>query len=283
MKNGKSKMFKVSKVKVNNENLKESIIKAVNLIGGFESFIDKGDVVFIKPNFNTADPFPASTDMEFLKIIVEIIYSFGAKLVMIADSSTMTLNTRKIMERKGVFDLLKIETPPRIYVLEEEEWLEKEIPLAKYLKKVKISSLLERADKLIFLPCLKTHKYAQFTGSLKLAVGLMEPKQRIGLHLTNIQEKIAELNVLFNPNLIIMDARKCFINKGPVSGEIREPNLILASDDRVAIDIEGINVIQEFKGNSLVGINPWELPQIKRAVELKIGSIDETDYEVINS
>lgn len=281
MKNGKLKMFKVSKVRVNNENLKESIIKAVNLIGGFESFIHKGDVVFLKPNFNTADPPPASTDIEFLKIIVELIYSFGAKLVMIGDSSTMTLNTRKVMERKGIFDLLEMETPPRIYVLEEEEWSEKEIPMARYLKRVKISSLLERADKLIFLPCLKTHKYAQFTGSLKLSVGLMEPKQRIGLHLSNIQEKIAELNTLVKPTLIIMDARKCFINKGPSSGEVREPNLILASTDRVAIDVEGIKIIQEFKGNSLAGVNPWELPQIKRAVELKIGSIDETNYEIM--
>lgn len=276
-------MFKVSKVKLNNQNLKESIVKAIDLIGGLKKIINRGDVVFLKPNFNTADPPPASTDIELLKIIVELIYNLGAKLVMIADSSTMTLNTRKIMERKGIFSLLKMETPPRIYVLEEEEWIEKEIPSGKYLKKVKIPSLLERVDKLIFLSCLKTHKYAQFTGSLKLSVGLMEPKQRISLHLSHIQEKIAELNTLINPNLIIMDARKCFITKGPTNGEIREPNLILASTDRVAIDIEGIKIIQEFKGNDLYDINPWDLPQIKRAIELKIGSLNEMDYEVINS
>lgn len=276
-------MFKVSRVKIGDQNLKESIIKAVDLIGGFGNFIGRGDVIFLKPNFNTADQPPASTDIDFLKIIVEVIYNFGAKLVMIADSSTMTLNTRKVMETKGVFDLLKMETPPRIYVLEDEEWVEKDIPQAKYLKKVKISSLLERADKLILLPCLKTHKYAQFTGSLKLSVGLMEPKQRIGLHLANLQEKIAELNAIINPSLIIMDARKCFINKGPSSGEVREPNLILASTDRVAIDVEGIKIIQEFNGNSLAGINPWDLPQIKRAVELKIGSLNEKDYEIISN
>lgn len=275
-------MIKVSKVKVTGS-LKESIIKAVDLIGGFGAFIKKGDVVLLKPNFNTADPPPASTDIEFLKIIVELIYSFGAKLVMITESSTMTLNTRKVLEKKGVFELLQLENPPRIYVLEDEEWLEKEIPKANYLKKVKISSLLERSDKIIFLPCLKTHKYAQFSGSLKLAVGLMEPKQRIGLHLSNIQEKIAELNTLINPTLVIMDARKCFINKGPASGETREPNLILASTDRIAIDIEGIKIIQEFKGNSLDRVNPWDLPQIKRAIELEIGSPNETRYQIISS
>jgi uncharacterized protein (DUF362 family) len=71
------------------------------------------------------------------------------------------------------------------------------------------------------------------------------------LHLSYLQEKIAELNTLFNVDLIIMDARKCFITRGPAEGEVREPNLILASDDRIAIDVEGIKIIQSFKGNSL--------------------------------
>lgn len=262
-------MSKVSKVKVEN-NLKESILKAVDLIGGFKRFINKGEVVLLKPNFNTADPFPASTDLEFLKQVTELVYDCGAKIVMLGDSSTMSLNTRKVMEELGVFDLEKMERPPRIYVFEERRWIKKEIPGAKYLKKVSLTEYLDRADKLILLPCLKTHSWAQFTGSLKLSIGFMEPSQRIGLHIRHLQEKIAELNKLINPDLIIMDARKCFINKGPAEGEVREPGLILASKDRVAIDVEGIKIIQSFEGNSLKNIDPWELPQIKRAREFGI-------------
>lgn len=68
-------MIKVAKVKVE-KNLKEAILKAVGLIGGFKQFINIGDVVFLKPNFNTADPFPASTDPEFLKAVVEKAFTF---------------------------------------------------------------------------------------------------------------------------------------------------------------------------------------------------------------
>jgi len=50
--------------------LKNTIVRAVGRIGGFGKFIEKGDKVFLKPNFNTADPFPASTDFEFLKTVV---------------------------------------------------------------------------------------------------------------------------------------------------------------------------------------------------------------------
>ncbi len=257
-----AKMNKVGKVRAGNS-LKESILTTVKDVGGFERFIETGDVVLLKPNFNTADPFPASTDFEFLKTVVELIYEQGAKLVMIGESSTMTLNTRKVMEQLGIFELLKMKVPPRIYVFEEGEWVKKEIPNGKHLKSVSVPKLLERPDKMILLPCLKTHSYAQFTGSLKLSVGFMKPSQRVRLHFKNLQEKIAELNKVINPDLIIMDGRKCFINKGPADGEMREPNMLLASDDRAAIDIEGIKIIQSFEGNSLVGIDPQNLPQIK--------------------
>jgi len=249
------------------KSLAEAINQAVDELGGFKKFVKKGEVVFLKPNFNTADSFPASTDLEFLKTVVELVYEAGAKLVMIGDSSTMSLNTRKIMEEKGVFTLQEMKRPPRIYVFEDGEWLKKEIPGAKYLKKVSLPAILERADKVIFLPCLKTHSQAQFTGSLKLAIGFSRPFERVPMHVRNLQEKVAELSKVIRCDLVIMDARKCFINKGPSEGEVREPNLILASTDRVAIDIEGIKIIQSFPGNSLSKIKPEELPQIKRALE----------------
>lgn len=262
-------MDKIGKVKVGND-LKSSILKAVSELGGFRKFIKTGDVVFLKPNFNTADPFPASTDLEFLETVSDLVYEQGAKMVMIGDSSTVSMNTRKVMEKLGVFKLEKKDKPPRIYVLDEEKWTKKVIPEAKYLKTAYTPEIVERADKLIFLPCLKTHKYAQFTGALKLAVGFLKPFERMALHMRYIQEKIAELNLLFKPDLVIMDARKCFINQGPSHGDISEPNLILAGTNRVEIDVEGIKIIQGYKGNSLKNIDPQELPQIKRAKELKV-------------
>lgn len=251
------------------------------MIGGFESFIKKGDVVLIKPNFNTADPFPASTDFEFLKTVVELTYRQQPKLVMVGESSTMSMNTRKIMERLKIFELEKVEPPARVYVFEEWNWIKKTMSKGKYLKAVSLTEILERVDKIILLPCLKTHKYAQYTGALKLAVGFVKPVERIKLHLFHLQEKIAELNTLFRADLIIMDARKCFINGGPSEGEVKEPNLILASDDRVAIDLEGIKIIQSFKGNSLKGINPWSLIQIRKAIELGVGVTNENQYELL--
>ncbi len=62
----------VSKIQVNN--LKESVLESVNQIGGFNSFLKENETILLKPNFNTADPFPASTDrigidIEGIKVI----------------------------------------------------------------------------------------------------------------------------------------------------------------------------------------------------------------------
>ncbi|PIS23343.1 hypothetical protein COT49_00655 [candidate division WWE3 bacterium CG08_land_8_20_14_0_20_40_13] len=261
-------MEKVVKVTAT-DNLKESIKSAVEGLGGFKKFISAGDVVFVKPNCNTTDPFPASSDLEFLKALTDLLYKNGAKLVAIGDSSTITLNTRRVMEQKGLFKLLEMEDPPRICVFEEGKWMVTKIKNSKFKSQVSLPEILTRVDKVIYVPCLKTHKQARFTGALKLSVGFVKPFERISMHLKNLEEKVAEINSVIKCDLVIMDARKCFFNGGPSEGEVREPNFILASKGRVAVDIEGIRIIQGFKGNSLLHLkDPKDLPQIKRALEM---------------
>lgn len=263
-------MMPVSKIKVG-DNLKESVEKAVGEIGGFSRFIQSGDKVLLKPNFNTADPFPASTDPAFLKIVVGLIYRAGAGEVIIGESCTFSQNTRKVMEKLGIFDLEKELPPtPKILVFDEGKWEKKEIPQGKYINNVSLPDILDKVDKLVLLPCLKTHFLGQFTGSLKIAVGFIKPIERLRLHASHLREKVAEVNTILKPNLIIMDGRKCFINKGPSNGQVAEPGLILASESRVAIDIEEVKIIQSFEGNSLAGLKPEDLGQIKRALELRI-------------
>jgi len=117
-------MIKVSKVKAQKD-LKSSIKKAVDLIGGFESFVKKGEVVLLKPNFNTADPPPASTDLEFLKAVIQLVLEQGAKSIIVGESSTYYLNTQKVMAKKGVFALENLGWPVRVIAFEEAKWVKK--------------------------------------------------------------------------------------------------------------------------------------------------------------
>jgi uncharacterized protein (DUF362 family) len=115
---------------------------------------------------------------------------------------------------------------------------------------------------------------AEFTGSIKLAMGFVKPiLDQIMFHMKHLQEKLAELSLVVKPDLIIMDARKVFIKGGPAKGELREPNLILASGNQVAIDVEDVKILQSYSGNSLEGKDVWTIKQIKHSVYLGLGLI----------
>ncbi|MEM3382713.1 MAG: DUF362 domain-containing protein [Nitrososphaerales archaeon] len=260
-------------------NLKDSIKKAVNLIGGWDRLNLKGKIVLLKPNYNSADDYPASSDPEFIKAVIELVYENGADKVIVGESSMMTLDTMSVLKSKGLVEIAN-KTNADLYSFDDHDWIDVNVPNGKYLKKASIPKIMKEVDKLIFLPCLKTHSLAKFTMSIKLTMGAIKKAERVWIHLRKREEKIAELASLFQPDLIIMDGRKCFIKGGPFHGDVREPGLILASWDRIAIDVEGIKIIKGVEGNSLKK-DPWDYAQIRRAVELGIGVKSEEDYEVI--
>ena len=76
----------VSKV-TSTENAKRDILKAVDSIGGFKKVLSKGDRVLVKPNYNSADAPPASTEPFFLKAIVDLLFENGAGKVVVGESS----------------------------------------------------------------------------------------------------------------------------------------------------------------------------------------------------
>jgi len=128
---------------------------------------------------------------------------------------------------------------------------------------------------------MKTHFQADFSLSLKLAFGFTKGSERMAFHMRYLKEKLVDLNMIVHPNLIILDGRKCFIKGGPFTGEVREPNVILASGDRIAMDVEAIKIIESFEGAKLKD-DPWSYPQIRHAVELGLGVKNEEQYRILS-
>jgi uncharacterized protein (DUF362 family) len=83
---------------------------------------------------------------------------------------------------------------------------------------------------------------------------------------------IAEINNHYNIDLIVMDGIKAFVTGGPENGKVVEPNLLLASKDRVAIDAVGVAILKMFGAKGKVGKSPvFKQDQIEKAVELGFG------------
>ena len=268
----------VSKVPAVND-LKRDILKSVDLIGGFGRVVGDGDEVWLKPNFNTGDTPPGSSDPDFVKAVIELLYEQGAGKVIVGESSMMSAATRRVFEETGMLEKAE-NARAEVVFFDEGKWVKVTIG-GKYLGTVSLPEEALEAKKLIYVCCMKTHRWAKFTMSLKLAVGFMKPSERMRLHVGKIQEKIADLNLIVHPDMVIMDGRKCFIKGGPACGELRNPKVVMASGDRIAVDVEAIKELQSYQGTSLTE-NPWSYPQIRRAADLGLGARTDDEYRVVH-
>jgi uncharacterized protein (DUF362 family) len=268
----------VSKVACNGD-LRQDIGQAVAAIGGFQRLIGPGDTILVKPNYNTSDPPPGSSDPCFVKAVIDLLYEHGAGRVVLGESSRIRLSTRDTLRRAGMLHAAK-ETGADVVCFDEGDWISVETG-GRFLRKVALAKGALEADKIVYVCCLKTHYLADFTLSLKLAMGFVRPRDRVGMHLRRLREKLVDLNLAIAPDLIVVDGRRCFISGGPSQGELRQPNLILASGDQIALDVEGLRVIQGYPGHNLEG-DLWDLAMIRQAVELGLGAASETAYQVVS-
>jgi uncharacterized protein (DUF362 family) len=124
---------------------------------------------------------------------------------------------------------------------------------------------------MVYLPCAHTHDQARFSGALKLAVGFMHPGERRALHASNLEQKCAEINLCWQPDLVIMDAREVFVSGGPDKGELAEPDILLASGDLVAVDVEAMKVLLSYPADNRLDKDPWHSQQVITAVKHGLG------------
>lgn len=272
----------VSKVNVE-QDLRASVVKAVELIGGLSKVISPGDRVMLKPNFNSPDPYPGSSDLEFLKVVIQLLLESGAKVVVGESSGAIWRPTRHVMEKLNALRLLT-DIGAEVIAFDDRgrtwDWVKVRVD-GDYIKEVTVPRSVYEADKIVYLPCMKTHNVARFSLSLKLAVGYVHPGERrsMHIHMRNLGRKIAEFNLALQPDLIIMDGRKAFVSGGPDKGELVEPGVVMASGDQVAIDVEALKMLGSYKAKNRLLPDPYDSPQIAVALRHGLGS---KDYKVVS-
>jgi uncharacterized protein (DUF362 family) len=248
--------------------------------------------IALKANYNSSDPFPASTHHDTLKNIINVLQDSGAHGITLAERSGMG-NTRDVLDKMGVLGISQ-ELGFKVVVMDEEEkesWQKISGSENHWLKGFYLPKLIFDADKIVQTCCLKTHRFGgHFTLSLKNSVGWVAKKvpgslydYMAELHISPYQRRmIAEINEAFNVDLIIMDAIKAFVSQGPEKGKLVNPQLLLASSDRVALDAVGVAILREYGVSGTVNKGPiFEQAQLKRAAELKIGVDNASDIELV--
>ncbi len=249
----------------------------------------KGKDVLIKPNFNTADRAPGSTDNETLMALVDETWKMGAKSITLGERSYPP--TRKVMEEKGILPLLKKKQVKIIDFddLKQGDWVEIRPKDSHWSNGFRVARPILEAECLLCTCCLKTHQFGGvFTLSLKLHVGVV-PTSRHGfpymseLHQSPHQQKmIAEINQPLTPDLIILDGIDAFVDGGPMTGKRASGDVFLASTDRIAIDAVGVAVLKALGSNRAIMNKPvFEQEQISRAVELGLGVSSPSEIDLV--
>jgi uncharacterized protein (DUF362 family) len=270
------------------------IVKTTDRRAGVNSLLEKfdlsdyrGKTVALKANYNSADPFPASTHLDTIGAIVENLNEAGAVGITLAERSGMG-DTDDVLEHMGVhaladslgFDAVPLENEGAdAWAKMEADWLHWEDGF--YASKVFLDS-----EKVVQTCCLKTHRYGgHFTMSLKNSVGLVAKKVPGGSHdymselhgSPHQRRMIAEINGFYGVDIVVMDAIRAFVNRGPDIGDVVNPNLLLASRDRVAMDAVGVAILRSYGStDDVMRGKIFDLDQIKRAAEIGVG-VDSAD------
>lgn len=259
----------------------------------------QGKQVLIKPNFNTADPPPASTHNDTLLSLIDNLKAMGAASLAVGERSYP--ETAQVMVDKGIIAPLENRGVEIIDFdsLAAGDWVHFNPPGNHWPEGFHIARPILEAESLVEACCMKTHQFGgMITMSLKLAVGVA-PTSRNGFELMSQlhssphqRAMIAEINQPFSPDLIIMDGQEAFVDGGPASGTEVQPGLMLAATDRVAIDAVGTAVLKMMGSNeNIMGRAIFAQEQISRAVELGLGvggpdeielvPVDEASREVV--
>ncbi|MEJ5375447.1 MAG: DUF362 domain-containing protein [bacterium] len=267
------------------ENIKSDISRALELLGGLELCIKPYDRILLKPNFNSDDPPPGSTCLEFLTAVIELLREHGCTKITVGESAGRPwVPTQKVFQKTGLSQKM---AELGIPLLDFDGSSYQDVPLqTSFWDHVAYPLELQEFDKIVYLPTMKTHFTAGFSMSLKLTVGLVHLFDRMILHADNnmfVSQRAAQLNIPVKPDLIIMDGRVSFVSGGPAIGLAVHPGVILASGDPVAIDVQGVRLLQNYAAVNHLGGDPWHLPQIKAATELGLGVSSDSQMLLVRA
>ena len=258
----------------------DTVRNAIDLLGGIGRFVKPGNSVIIKPNLAYPYPPPATTDPRVVEEIAKLCFEAGAREVGIGDSSSYSCknilgvgrwSNRDVIERTGM-DKAAANSGAKIVDFDLEPWKYVEIPDGLVLRKAEIASAMLEYDVVINVPALKTHFETLVTLGIKNYHGILSDHYKIQFHKDDINQKLVDIHKAVKTHLTVMDALVAMEGLGPRMGGTVAMDLILASEDTVAIDAVATEIM---------GISADEVETTRLAAAQGIGIGDLSRIKVV--
>ena len=231
--------------------------------------------VLIKPNVLRASEAGEGivTHPAVLRSVVEKVEAMGAASIVVGDNpGVMGYGANeKCFKKTGLMEAAKGYYQNIGNDSQEVDFNPNFMPI------VGLSRMVLEADIIISLPKFKTHGLTVITGAIKNSYGFLPGAQKARLHRAaaspeRFHEMLVDVFRLRVPDLFLVDAVVGMEGNGPVSPDLRDIGLILASDNGVAMDA----VIA-----TMMGCEPGRLRFLQKAKEVGLGDYDLNTIEVI--
>lgn len=270
--------MKVAVVKAENYQsgvVDRAVNEAVENLGGWEKYIKKGDKVLIKPNLLTAAPpqKAVTTHPEVVRSIIKAVKRQGA-YPSVADSPGVS-NVKKTAVKTGIWQVCEEEDVPFII------WENSRVypcPNGKFVKHFELADTIGDFDKIISVPKMKTHVFMGVTGAVKNLFGCIVGTNKARFHLrmqkhADFAHVMVDLYYTVKPTLNIIDGISGMEGQGPMSGDIINPQIVIASENGFAADLVMADKM---------GFNAESMPIAAAAIKQN-RSVRLRDIEIIGS
>lgn len=231
----------------------------------------RGKKILVKPNIlSDDDPRRAvTTHPVVVEAVIRYLKSRGAE-VLVGDSPTF--DTKSFTgNRSGIRQVT--ESCGAQWVRFNDAGVTKKVGNTT----VKVSSVYDEVDYVINLPKFKNHELMYFTGAIKNIFGLVPGFAKVFQHTRfpdrkKLAEFFVDLEETLRPAFHIMDGIVAMEGPGPGNGIPRKVNVLLASQNPLALDITA---------SRIAGYDPTIIPTNRIALERGklLAGIDDIIYK----
>lgn len=235
-------MYRAYISKINNS-LRDDLLAGLNWIN-WKHTIKSDSKIFVKPNFT----WPkyrrgVTTNPEVLRELLSILVD-RADTVVIGESNIGNVVAEKAFKNHNVYEICK-ETGAEIVNLSKIEPKLVETKVQGEKIKIELPRLLvNEVDVFVSVPVLKTHVFTTVSLSLKNQWGCIVPSQKRLIYHHRFDHVVVAVNKLLKPKIAVIDATYALNGRGPVFGDPVKMNLIMCSNNLVAADTIGCELIQ---------------------------------------
>jgi uncharacterized protein (DUF362 family) len=232
--------------------------------------------VFIKPNMvvGASACEGITTDPHFISALIKLLRENGVRSVFVGDSSASYLKSQETFHVTGMDRAVKEAGGIQVDIDEPGERVT--VPLAEsdILESLTVPRKALEADCLINFAKLKTHRFGAFTCCVKNWVGFIDQKVRLQNHQTRLPKLVSELHKVLPEDLCFGDGVIVGEGDGPDLCKPRFLGVLLASNDPVALDAIGAQML---------GIDQHDLIFQWNAHLEGVGEIDRSRIKIIGT